>query len=284
MGDMFGTNSERGVYRTKDGGKTWQRVLFKNERAGAVDLTMDPANPDVIFAALEQFQRLPWDEISGGPDSALYKTTDGTESWTEITRNPGLPKGVVGKIGIVISPAKRTRVYALVEADDGAVFSSDDSGATWQRMSEQRDLRRFASSYMHIIPDTQDPDTVYVPSLEFWKSTDGDTFQVRPMQHSDNHAIWIDRKNNKRIIVGGDGGAQVSLDAGAAWSTVNQPTADLFGLAIDDQEPYWMYGAQNDNSHIGLPSRTNDSAIVWTSALPIGGGEGGRRLSSPTGA
>jgi len=286
LGDMFGTNPERGVFRTKDGGKTWQRVLFKSERAGAVDLTMDPTNPNILFAAIEQFQRLPWDEISGGPDCGLYKTTDGGDTWTEITRNPGLPKGVLGKMGVAISPARPTRVYAIIEADDGAVFRSDDSGATWQRLSEQRDLRRFASSYMHIIPDTQDPDTVYVPSLEFFKSTDGGkTFSVRPMQHSDNHAIWIDPKNDRRIIVGGDGGAQVSLDGGASWSTVdNQPTADLFGLAIDNQQPYWVYGAQNDNSHIGIPSRTGGTAIGWPDVLNINGGEGGQTAVKPDGS
>ena len=141
MGDIFGTNPERGVFRTKDGGKTWQKVLFKSDQAVAFDLSMDPSNPDVLFASLDQFQRFPWDERSGGPDSGLYKTTDGGDTWTEITRNPGLPKGLVGKIGISVSPARPNRVYAIVEAADGGVYRSDDAGATWQKLFDDREQR-----------------------------------------------------------------------------------------------------------------------------------------------
>ena len=286
MGDMFGTNPERGVFRTKDGGKTWQRVLYKSERASAVDLSIDPTNPNVLFASLDQFQRFPWDETSGGPDSGLYKTTDGGDTWTEITRNPGLPKGVVGKIGVSISPPRPSRVYAIIEAADGGVFRSDDSGATWQKVSDQREQRPEASSYLHITADTQDPDIVYVQHVQVWKSTDGGkTFTAQSMQHSDHHALWIDPKNNRRIIDGSDGGASVTLNGGFTWSTLdNQPTADLFGLAIDNQEPYWVYAAQNDNSHIGIPSRTGDSAIAWPANLNIEGGEGGQTAVKPDGS
>jgi photosystem II stability/assembly factor-like uncharacterized protein len=286
VGDMFGTNPERGVFRTKDGGKTWQRVLYKSERASAFDLTMDPTNPDVLFASLNQFQRFPWDETSGGPDSGLYRTTDGGDTWTDITRNPGLPKGLIGKIGVAISPARPSRVYALIEAADGALFRSDDRGATWQRVSEQRDLRVDASSYLHITADTQDPDTVYMQQVQVWKSTDGGTtFRSLSMQHSDHHAMWIDPNNSRRMIDGGDGGASVTLNGGATWSTLdNQPTSDLFGLAIDNQEPYWVYAAQNDNSHIGIPSRTSDSAIAWPVVLDINGGEGGQTAVKPDGS
>ncbi|MGE5156461.1 MAG: WD40/YVTN/BNR-like repeat-containing protein [Betaproteobacteria bacterium] len=286
MGDIFGTNPERGVYRTKDGGKTWQRVLFKSDRACAFDLTLDPADPNVLFASLDQFQLLPWDETSGGPDSGLYKTTDGGDTWTDITRNPGLPRGTIGKIGIAISPPRPSRVYAIIEAAEGGVYRSDDSGATWQKLFDDREQRREAASYLHITADTQDPDTVYVQHVEVWKSTDGGrTFTTRPMQHSDHHAMWIDPKNARRIIDGSDGGASITLNGGASWSTLdNQPTADLFSLAIDDRDPYWVYVAQNDNDHIALPSRTDGGAIGWPSNLDIGGGEGGQTAVKPDGS
>lgn len=286
MGDIFGTNPERGIYRTMDGGKTWQRILFKSDRACAFDLTIDPANPNVLFASLDQFQHLPWDENSGGPDSGLYKTTDGGTTWTDITRNPGLPKGTIGKIGLVISPPRPSRVYAIIEAADGGVYRSDDSGATWQKLFDDREQRREAASYLHITADTQDPDTVYVQHVEVWKSTDGGkTFATRPMQHSDHHAMWIDPKNARRIIDGSDGGASVTLNGGASWSTLdNQPTADLFSLAIDNRDPYWLYAAQNDSSHIAIPSRTDGSAIAWPACLEIGGGEGGQTAVKPDGS
>jgi photosystem II stability/assembly factor-like uncharacterized protein len=286
VGDMFGTNPERGVFRTKDGGKTWQKVLYKSEQAGAFDLTMDPTNPNVLFASLNDFQRMPWDETSGGPDSGLYKTTDGGETWTNITRNPGMPKGPVGKMGVSISAARPSRVYALIESVEGGVYRSDDGGATWQRVSTDRELLRIPAAYLHITADTQDPDTVYVQHVAVWKSTDGGrTFTAQPMQHSDHHGLWIDPKNNRRIIDGSDGGASVSLNGGETWSTLdNQPTADLFGLAIDNQEPYWVYAAQNDNSHIGIPSRTPDSAIGWPDNLNIEGGEGGLTAVKPDGS
>ena len=285
MGDLFGQNPERGVFRTKDGGKTWERVLYKSDRAAAFDLVMDPTNPKVLYASLDQFQRLPWDQMSGGPDSGLYTSTDGGDTWTNITHNPGLPKGDVGKIGLALSPARPSRVWAFVEAEDGALFRSDDSGKTWQRLNESRDMRRSAASYMHIIADTQDPDTVYIASYRFWKSTDGGkTFSALPTPHGDNHALWIDPKNSKRMIEGNDGGATVTLNGGATWSTLlNQPTAELFGLAIDDQVPYRLYAAQNDNTHLSIPSRTSGGAIAWTDNEAIPGGEGGQTAVRPDG-
>ncbi len=223
MGDIFGTNPERGVYRTKDGGSTWQRVLYKSERACAVDLSLDPTNPDVLFASLNQFQRFPWDESSGGPDSGLHKSTDGGDTWTEITRNPGLPTGVVGKIGVAISPPQPNRVYAIFEAAEGGVFRSDDGGATWRKVYDDREQRREASSYLHITAHPQDPDTVYVQHVQVWKSTDGgSTFNAQPMGHSDHHSLWIDPNNPQRIIDGGDGGAAVSMNGGTSWSNAGQ--------------------------------------------------------------
>jgi photosystem II stability/assembly factor-like uncharacterized protein len=285
-GDIFGTNPERGVFRTTDGGKTWRRVLFKSDRASAVDLSMDPTNPQVLYASLDQLQRLPWDEISGGPDSGLYKTTDGGETWIDLTRNPGLPRGVIGKIGVAVSPARPSRVWALVEAEDGALFRSDDAGATWQRINEDRALRRWAASYMHVVADTQNPDTVYCPSYDLYKSTDGGrTFATLAMPHGDHHALWIDPKNPARMIEGNDGGATVTLNDARTWSTLhNQPTADLFGLAIDDQIPYRLYAAQNDNTHLSVPSRTEGGAISWMDSEAIPGGEGGQTAVKPDGS
>ncbi len=286
MGDIFGTNPDRGVFRTTDGGKTWKKVLFKSDRASACDLTMDPTNPNILFASLNQFQRFPWDENSGGPDSGLYKTTDGGDNWTEITRNSGLPKGLIGKIGISISPARPSRVYAIIEAAEGGVYRSDDSGATWQKFFDDREQRREPASYLHIYADTRDPDTVYVQHVEVWKSTDGGkTFTTLAMQHSDHHAFWIDPKNNTRMIDGSDGGASVTLNGGLSWSTIdNQSTADLFSLAIDNQDPYNLYGAQNDGAHIGLPSRTSGGGISWPHYMNIGGGEGGQTAVQPDGS
>ena len=283
MGDIFSTNPERGVYRTKDGGKTWQRILFKSDRAAAFDLTMDPTNPKILFASLDQFQRFPWDETSGGPDSGFYKTTDGGDTWKEITANPGLPKGIIGKIGVSISPARPTRVYAIIEAAAGGVYRSDDSGATWQKVYDDREQRREAASYLHIYADTQNPDTVYVQHVQVWKSTDaGKSFTPLSMQHSDHHAFWIDPKNNKRMIDASDGGASVTLNGGYSWSSINnQPTADLFSLAIDDREPYNLYGAQNDGSHIGVPSQTAGGGISWPHYIEVGGGEGGQTAVKP---
>jgi photosystem II stability/assembly factor-like uncharacterized protein len=286
MGDIFSTDSFRGVFRTKDGGKSWKRILYKSDRASAFDLTMDPVHPNILFASLDQFQRFPWDETSGGPDSGLYKTIDGGETWKEITRNPGLPTGVIGKIGLSISAARPTRVYAIIETAAGGVYRSDDSGATWQKVYDDREQRREAASYLHIYADTQDPDTVYVGHVNVWKSTDGGkTFAPISMQHSDHHAMWIDPKNHKRVIDGSDGGASVTLNEGYSWSSIdNQPTADLFSLAIDNQDPYNLYGAQNDGSHIGIPSRTNGGGISWPHYLEIGGGEGGQTAVKPDGS
>jgi photosystem II stability/assembly factor-like uncharacterized protein len=285
-GDIFGTNPDRGVFRTKDGGKTWQKVLFKGDHVSALDLAMDPTNPNVLFASLNQLQRLPWDQASGGADSGLHKSTDGGDTWTDITRRPGLPKGVVGKIGLAVSPVRPSRVWALVESEDGGLYRSDDSGQNWQAVNHSRNLWRSAPSYMHVVADQQDADTVWVPSYEFLKSTDGGaTFTSLPMPHGDHHALWIDPKNPRRMIEGSDGGATVTLNGGATWSTQhNQPTAELFGLAIDDQVPYRLYAAQNDNTHVSTPSRTDDGAIAWMDNEGIPAGEGGETAVKPDGS
>jgi photosystem II stability/assembly factor-like uncharacterized protein len=283
MGDLFGSNFERGVYRTKDGGRTWERVLFKSERAGAVDISMDATNPNVLYASIYQYLRQPWDAISGGPDSGLYKSTDGGDSWTDLSGAPGLPKGIKGKIGVAVSPARSSRVWALIEAEDGALFRSDDGGNSWQRINDQRDLRRSAHSYMHVTPHPQDANTLYIQSYDFWKSTDaGVTFTSMPMPHGDHHALWIDPHDPERMIEGSDGGAVVTLNGGTSWSSLyNQPTAAIFHLTVDTQFPYRVYGTQNDNSAISVPSRSAEGAIPWKESFTVGSAESGHIVVRP---
>ncbi|MBI2833640.1 MAG: glycosyl hydrolase [Acidobacteria bacterium] len=283
FGHVFGPNPERGVYRSKNGGKTWERVLFKSERAGAIDLTMDPTNPRVLYASVWQFVRTPWDEISGGPDSGLYKTSDGGDTWVDIGNRPGLPKGIKGRIGVAVSPAKPTRVWALVEAEDGAFFRSDDSGATWQRINEERYLRALPHSYSHVIAHPKNADIVYVMSYDFFESRDGGkTFVQLPTPHGDNHDLWIDPRSPDRMIQGNDGGANVTYNGGVTWSTIyNQPTAAIYHIAVDNQFPYRVYGTQQDNSAISTPSRTNGAAIGLEDSYSVSAAESGHIVVRP---
>ena len=283
LGHGFGSNRERGVYRSKEGGKTWDQVLFKSERAGAIDLSMDPNNPRILYAAIFQALRQPWNITSGGPDSGLYRSTDGGDTWTDISNNPGLPQGIKGRIGVAVSPARPGRVWALIEAEDGALFRSDDGGETWDHLDDRRDLRRKAWSYTHLFADTHDPETCYVLCYDLWKSTDGGrTFSTRPMPHGDHHDLWIDPRNPDRMIEGSDGGATVTLNGGASWSTLyNQPTASIFHLATDTQFPYRVYGTQMDNSAISVPSRSYKGAIPWGDCYAVGSAESGHIVVRP---
>ncbi len=276
LGHAHGPNKERGVYRSKDGGKTWEQVLFRSETAGASDLVMDPHNPRVLYVSFWEARRDAHQLISGGEGSGIFKTTDGGDTWAEITRNPGLPKGVLGKIGLAASPARRDRIWALIEAEDGAVFRSDD-GATWERLSEDRNLRQRAWYYMHIYAHPTNPETLWALNVPAFKSTDGGkTFAQFPIPHGDNHDLWIDPNNPERMIQGNDGGAAVSFNGGETWSTLyNQPTAEFYHVTTDAETPYGVYGAQQDNTTIAGPSRSAMAAIPQSEWFEVGGGESG---------
>ncbi len=283
LGHAFGPNKERGVFRSKDGGATWQQVLFRDEDTGAIDLAMDSHNPRVLYASFWNGRRDFWSLTSGGPTCGLWKSTDGGDNWTEITRNPGLPKGTIGKIGVAVSPVQEGRVWAIVEAEDGAVFRSDDGGATWQRMSEQGELRWRAWYYSHIFAHPTQPNTVYVLNGAAWKSTDGGaTFVKYPTPHGDNHDLWIDPTNPQRMIQGDDGGAYVTFNDMAAWSTIfNQPTAQFYHVITDNQTPYRIYGSQQDNTAMSLPSFSPVGAITQQEWYQPGGGESGYIAVNP---
>lgn len=276
LGHVWAPNKERGVYRTKDGGKTWQNILFRSEKAGAFDISFDPANPNVIFATFWQVQRTPYSMISGGEGSAIYRSVDGGDSWTDISSNRGLPAGVLGKIGISVSPVNPNRVWAMVEAKDGGLYRSDDGGDTWQRTSESAAIRQRPWYYSRVYADTQNADTVYVLNVGFHKSIDGGrTFTTIGVPHGDNHDLWIAPGDNLRMVEGNDGGANVSFDGGRTWTEQDQPTAQFYRVALDNDFPYHIYGAQQDNSTVKIASRTNEFSITDSDWYDVGGGESG---------
>lgn len=286
LGHAFGPNEERGVFRTRDGGQTWDKVLYKSDKAGAIDVTFDPRNPDVVYATMWEAHRNFHELSSGGPDSGIWKSTDGGDTWTDITRNPGMPQeGILGKIGVAASPVKAGRVWALIEStEDPGLYRSDDFGETWQLLCESQDLRYRPWYYMHVFADSQDADTVYVNNLNMWRSNDGGkTFARIATPHGDNHDLWIDPNDNRRMVQGNDGGANVSFNAGESWSTIyNQLTAQFYTVTTDTREPfYYVYGTQQDNSSIAVPSSTNDEAVVWADCYPAGTGESGYMAVHP---
>jgi photosystem II stability/assembly factor-like uncharacterized protein len=280
FGHPAGGNRDRGVFRSKDGGKTWTRILFRDDKTGAIDLAMDRHNPDVLYAALWEAYRVSWQMSSGGAGSGLFKSTDGGDTWTEITRNKGLPQGVVGRIGVTVSDADSKRVFAIVENDNGGVFSSDDAGASWTKVSDDRRLRQRAFYYTHIFADPKSRDTVYVLNTGFYKSTDGGkTYrQLRP-RHGDNHDLWIDPNDPQRMINSNDGGANVSVNGGQTWTEEDYPTAQLYHVATTKDFPYQVCGAQQDNSTICVQS-VNTRARN-TEMYAVGGGESGYIAPSP---
>ena len=280
LGHAFGPNTERGVFRTTDGGARWERVLYRDDRSGAADLALDTRNPTVLYASLWQVHRNFWELASGGPGSGLWRSTDGGTTWTGITANLGLPASTtLGKIGVAASPVRSGRVWALVESDAApGLYRSEDFGETWTLASDRQDLRYRPWYYMHVHADPRDEDTVYVNNHRMWRSTDaGAHFTEVRTPHGDNHALWIDPHDNRRMIQGNDGGANVSFNAGASWSSVyNQLTAQIYTVDTDGRAPHYLvYGTQQDNTSIGVPSGTNDGAIAWEDCRIAGTGESG---------
>jgi photosystem II stability/assembly factor-like uncharacterized protein len=277
LGHAFGPNKERGVYRSLDGGKTWENVLFRSEKAGAIDMVLEPGNPRVIFAAFWETRRYPYKFSSGGPGSGIFKSMDGGDTWKDISNNPGLPEGVKGRIGLTISAAKPGRIWAIVEAKKKGIFSSDDGGDNWKSVSTDPNMHQRPWYYHHIKADPQNADTIYVMNVRFWKSTDGaKTFKSIRTPHGDNHDLWIDPEDPQRMIEGNDGGAVVTFDGGKTWSSVNnQPTAQFYHVTTDNRFPYRLYGAQQDNSTITVPSRSRRGAITEDEWYEVGGCESG---------
>ena len=282
LGHPYGPNPERGVFRTLDGGKTWGKVLFKDENTGAIDVAFDPENANVLFASLWESRRTPWSLSSGGPGSGIYRSNDGGATWKKLDEH-GLPAGPYGRIGLAVG-ANSDRVYALIEAKEGGLYRSDDGGDSWDLVNGSHGLVQRAWYYMHVIADPQDANTVYVADVEFFKSTDGGrNFNKVKVPHGDNHGLWIDPKNTKRMIASNDGGVTVSLDGGKSWAREdNQPTAQFYHVITDTRTPYYVYGSQQDNSTVAIASRSDDGAIGSPDWYAVGGGEAGYIAPNPT--
>jgi len=273
QGAPYGPNQERGVYRSQDGGRTWDKVLYVNETSGASELSMDPSNPRILYAAFWDHQRDPWQVRSGGPGSGLWKSTDAGDTWTEI--NNGLPE-LMGKTAVSVSGADPDRVFAMIEAEpDGGVFRSDNGGQSWTRVNDTRGLRSRPWYYIEIFADPLDENTVYVLNAPFWKSVDGGrTFQNISVGHGDTHDLWINPADNGNMILADDGGAEVTFNGGESWSSIyNQPTAQFYRVNADNQYPYWVYGGQQDNSSVAIKSRDLDGNIGPADYRPSAGCE-----------
>jgi len=282
QGHVWAPNEQRGIFRSKDGGKNWEKVLYRGDKAGACDLILDPTNPTIIYAGLWEAYRKPWTLESGGPNSGIFKSTDGGDTWTDITRNQGLPKGTIGIVGLAVSPANPDRLWAIVEAEDGGVFRSDNGGRTWAKVNEERRLRQRAWYYSRIYADPRNADTVYVLNTGFYKSNDGGkSYTPISVPHGDNHDLWIAPDDPNRMINSNDGGANVSYNGGRSWTEQDQPTAQFYRVAVDNDFPYHIYGAQQDNSTVRIASRTTDGGITTSDWFDVGGGESGWVAPSP---
>ncbi|MDH5366767.1 MAG: glycosyl hydrolase [Cyclobacteriaceae bacterium] len=284
LGDLYKSSDDRGVYKSIDGGKTWKKKLFANKDAGVVDLTFDPNNPRVLYASTWRIRRTPYSLDSGGEGSALWKSTDEGETWTNISTNEGLPKGVWGISGVTVSPVNSDRVWLIVENEKGGVYRSDDAGKTWKKLNDSRKLRQRAWYYTRIYADTQDEDKVYVLNVRYHRSKDGGkTFQEYNAPHGDHHDLWIAPEDGQRMIIGDDGGAQVSFDAGENWTTyLNQPTAQFYRVTTDNHFPYRIYGAQQDNSTVRIAHRTNGGSITESDWESTAGGESAHIAIDPS--
>ncbi len=277
LGHPFGPNTERGVFRTLDGGRNWEKVLYKDENTGGIDVAFDPHNPNILFAALWQARRTSWSMASGGPGSGLYRSSDGGTTWKRLEEH-GLPKGPYGRIGIAVA-ANSDRVYALIEAHnpDGGLYRSDDGGETWDFVNPSHSLWQRPWYYMHIIADPKDENVVYIMDVEAFKSTDGGhLFNKIKVPHGDNHGLWIDPRDTRRMIASNDGGVTVTLDGGKNWTRQdNQPTAQFYHVTTDTATPYRVYGAQQDTGTVAIVSRSDEGSIDRADWYDVGGGEAG---------
>lgn len=285
LGNIYKPTEERGVYKSTDGGTTWRKTLFVNSSAGAVDLTLDPNNPRVLYASTWRAKRTPYSLSSGGDGSALWKSTDSGESWTEISKNEGFPKDTLGIIGVTVSPKNSERVWAIVEnKEKGGLYRSDDGGKKWTQVNAERKLRQRAWYYTRLYADTEDVNTVYVLNVQYHKSTDGGkAFSTFNAPHGDHHDLWIAPENPKRMIIGDDGGAQITYDGGDTWSTYNnQPTAQFYRVTTDNAFPYRIYAAQQDNSTIRINHRSDGRSISDNDWEETAGGESAHIAVDPT--
>jgi len=282
MGHAYGPNETRGVFRSSDGGRTWQKVLYKDNKTGAIDLTFDPSNSHILYAALYEAQRYPWTAISGGPGSGLYKSIDDGATWKRLEGH-GLPSGVLGRIGVSVSGADGNRVYAIIEAEKGGIYRSEDAGETWQLINPDHRFTQRAWYFHHIFADPKNADTVYVLNTAVYRSTDGGhTFNFIRAPHGDNHGLWIDPTHPEWMINSNDGGATISHDGGKSWTTQgNQPTAQFYHVATDNAFPYRIYGAQQDNSTVAIASRSDEGIIDRPDWYSVGGGESGFVVPDP---
>lgn len=278
MGHVFKANTERGVFKTTDGGKSWKKMLFVDSNTGAVAISMDRQNSRVLYAAMWQAQRVPWKLTSGGPGSGLYKSTDGGGHWTNLSHNPGFPAGILGKMGVSVSPANSHIVYAIVQANEGGVYRSDDAGATWKRVNSEMKLRQRAYYYTAILADPVHPKVAYVPNVDaMYKTTDSGaswTSITKTAAHGDHHILWVNPRNTDLLLEGNDGGAIVSNDGGKSWSgNVNQPTGQFYKIALDGQFPFHVYGAMQDDGAYEGPSSSIYGQIPWGEWRPVALGE-----------
>ncbi|MFM8742174.1 MAG: VPS10 domain-containing protein [Cytophagales bacterium] len=284
LGHPYGDNEERGVFRSTDGGNTWKKILYVSPKAGAADLIIDRTNPKIIYASTWQVYRRTWKMWGGGPDCKLWKSENGGDTWIDLTSNPGMPAGPIGKIGITVSPADNKRLWAIVEANDGGVYRSDDAGATWKKTNDDRKLRQRAFYYSRIYADPLDRETVYCLNVDFWKSTDGGVkFDTEiKVPHGDNHDLWIDPNNPLRMITSNDGGGCVSVNGGKSWTDEDYITTQFYHVTTTNHVPYHVAGAQQDNSTIAIPSEGwNHMNVLGEWGYDVGGGESGYITSHP---
>ncbi len=275
LGDLYKSSEERGIYKSIDGGKNWRKVLFANADAGAIDLIIDPNNSRILYATTWKVRRTPYSLESGGEGSALWKSTDEGETWTDISKNNGLPKGIWGIAGVTVSPKNSDIVYAIIENENGGIYKSVDAGKTWKLINSDRSLRQRAWYYTRIYADSQDENIVYVLNVSYHKSTDGGkSFKSFNAPHGDHHDLWIAPEDNQRMVIADDGGAQVSFDMGENWSTYyNQPTGQFYRVVTDNHFPYRIYGAQQDNSTVRILHRTDGNSITERDWEDTAGGE-----------